>query len=321
MIGRRYDFHGVAVQVDVEHDAVGEAIDGRLRHFRSTGGRGLGITFELRVASEGTPHTVTRPGGTGRPVYDAPAGEVTYFSDADALWIDIDGRVRILVADGCSRMSVRPAALEDVWLLSRPLFTIPFVELLKRCGLYSVHAAAVADRGRAVLLPGASGSGKSTLAVALARAGWQFMSDDMAFLSRDRGDLRVLAFPDEVDISDETAGWFPELSGLTGAGSDGWPKHRVRLDEALGAATTPAASPAIIAFPTPAVPPTSAMERLSADEALLELAPNVLLTEPASSQAHLDALAELVRAAPAHRLAAGRDFDSLAERLRSLLRS
>lgn len=58
---------------------------------------------------------------------------------------------------------------------------------------------------------------------------------------------------------------------------------------------------------------------MGADEALLALAPNVLLTAPDHAQAHLDALAVLVRACDCYRLDAGRDFDRIAELSRELV--
>ena len=54
-------------------------------------------------------------------------------------------------------------------------------------------------------------------------------------------------------------------------------------------------------------------------EALLELAPNVLLTEPRSSQAHLDALAALVEASACYRLATGRDLDGAVRLLEGIV--
>jgi hypothetical protein len=58
---------------------------------------------------------------------------------------------------------------------------------------------------------------------------------------------------------------------------------------------------------------------VSFDEALLELAPNVLLTEPSSSQRHLGALGSLVRAGRCFRVTTGRDFDQVAATIRQLL--
>jgi len=45
---------------------------------------------------------------------------------------------------------------------------------------------------------------------------------------------------------------------------------------------------------------------------VLDLVLNVLLTEPAASQAHLDGLGDLVGSVPCHRLFAGRDLGHLA---------
>jgi hypothetical protein len=54
-------------------------------------------------------------------------------------------------------------------------------------------------------------------------------------------------------------------------------------------------------------------------EALLELAPNVLLTDLSSSQAHLDALTRLARQCACFRLYTGQDFDALPGRLGALV--
>ena len=55
-------------------------------------------------------------------------------------------------------------------------------------------------------------------------------------------------------------------------------------------------------------------------EALLELAPNVLLTAPARGGAHLAALGRLVHGCTCHRLATGRDLEALPALLLDLLR-
>jgi hypothetical protein len=47
--------------------------------------------------------------------------------------------------------------------------------------------------------------------------------------------------------------------------------------------------------------------------------PNILLTEPASSQNHLDVLTELVSSCACFRLETGTDFDELAVSLRAML--
>jgi hypothetical protein len=92
--------------------------------------------------------------------------------------------------------------------------------------------------------------------------------------------------------------------------------HGVRIsvaadDSSLGAA---------LVFPRVAPSERSALEPIGPAEALLELAPSVLLTEARSTQAHLDVLGQLARELPCYRLETGRDFDALPGLLRPLLR-
>lgn len=69
------------------------------------------------------------------------------------------------------------------------------------------------------------------------------------------------------------------------------------------------AAPSVILFPRLVPDRGSRLAPLGRDDALVELAPNVLLTKPAAAQAHLDALAELVTASRCYRLDAGADLD------------
>ena len=79
--------------------------------------------------------------------------------------------------------------------------------------------------------------------------------------------------------------------------------------------------PAILVFPRVAGAPTSLVRPLDRGEALLELLPNVLLTEPVSSQAHLDVLGELVDASECYRLDTGTDLREGADTLLALAAS
>jgi hypothetical protein len=315
----RYDVHGVVVDVASEHPGVAAAVAARLRHFPAGGDGAPDVRFRYRVAPGASGHALEPPPGAGRRVYDTPTGDVRYFAAADVLHVD-GGDVRVLCAARRGEVDVSSIApgQPDLWLLSRPLLTLPLVELLKRRGRFSVHAGGVVAADRAVLLPGASGAGKSTLAVALARAGMPFLADDMVFLSAAADGLRAHAFPDEADVSDATAGWFPELRGLAGRIPPGWSKHRVRVEEVFGTPVATVCEPGLLLFPSITTEERSSVSALSPGEALRELAPNVLLTDPAASQAHLDALAALARGCRAYRLAAARDFDRIAELVRSL---
>ena len=309
-----YSFHGVTISVCANDEGLLGALRARLEPF-ATPPTKPALTFTFSCVTEH--HRVQKPSGPSRPVYDAPEGDVLYFEGAEggALYIDVCGRVRVLCKSlgGHTEVSYLPSQRDNLWLLSRPMFTLPFIETLKRRGLYNLHAAGLCKGKRALLLPGSSGSGKSTLTLALLRAGWGLMSDDMVFLKRDET-LRALAFPDEIDFTERTAHLL-ELS----------PQHKLSGGEkyqlsagTLGAGVVLESEPAALVFPRIAHTEKSTLHPVTRDEALLELLPNVLLTEAKASQAHVDALGALVAACPAYRLETGRDFERLPTLLEQL---
>ncbi len=318
MTPRSYHLHGLGLAVSAWDDAAA-ALHARLACLPAgrAGDIAPELAFELCAAGEGEEHPLARPAAP-RPVYDPPLGEVVYDDGGDLLYIEHGPRLRVLAEPGAGR--VRMSALGpdegDLWLLSHPLFTVPLAELLKRRGLYSLHAAGLTWNGRSLVLPGTSGSGKSTLSLALVRAGFGFLGDDTLFLARRPEGLRLLAFPDEVDLTDETVAFFPELGSLLGENRPGWRKRQLRADETYGAEIVWECGPGVLVFPRVAGREESTLTPIGADEALLELVPNVLLTEPRSSQAHLDALAELARASECYRLETGRDLDAAVRLLR-----
>jgi hypothetical protein len=318
---RLYSFHGLGVAVDADHPEVAALLHERLSCFAEAKGR-ADLEFELRTVRSGS-HPIERPAEPLRPVYDPPEGEILYAPGQDLLYIDYPDRVRVLCDPGQGRavVSVLEAELGELWLASHPMFTLPLVEMLKRRGLYSVHAAGLALDGRAVLLAGPSGAGKSTLTVALARTGFELLGDDMVFVGEGDGGPRLLAFPDELDLTEETIRLFPELGFLLERpGRPGWSKRQLRAAEVPSAGVRLEAEPGIlVVLGERRNANESIVEPLARTEALLELTPNVLLTDPKSSQRHLDALEAVVRAGDCYRLEAGRDFDALARLLRSAL--
>lgn len=312
------DVHGVAVDVRSDHPALAELVARRLAFFSEAASAGDAVRLELRATDA---HLVERPEGPVRPVYEPETGEVLYAEEHDALYVDY-GRVRALVraAAGSALVSVLEPVEEVAWAATRPLVTLPLLELLKRRGVFGVHAAGVALDGRGVALAGTSGSGKTTLAVALALAGFDLLGDDMLFVRSEGSEAVLLAFPDELDLSETTVSFFPELEARLRPEALAGAAKRQLDATALEAGVAADARARLVLFPQIASPgDPSAVEPLSADEALLELAPNVLLTEPSSSQRHLEALGSLVRAGRCFRLTTGRDFDHAAEIVRELL--
>jgi hypothetical protein len=315
---RAYELHGLRLAVTGWEEAVA-ALHGRLERLASGAAGEPDLVFEIAVGPDAV-DGLERP-ERGRPVYEPPAGEVLFDDAADSIWIGLgpDRRAVCEPARGRARLWARHGSGEDLWLLSHPLFTLPLVEMLKRRGLWALHAAGLLWNGKVVVLAGASGAGKSTLAIALARAGFAFLGDDTLFLAPGPGGLRLLPFPDEVDLTDETASFFPELAALRAEPArEGWRKRRLRAEEAYGAPLAGEVAPGLLIFPRISGRLDSVLSSLDPGEALIELASNVLLTEPVSSQAHLDALAALVAASSCWRLETGRDLDGAVRLLREL---
>jgi hypothetical protein len=318
-----YGFHGVNLRV-TSSAAIATCLDARFQMLPSNAECAETIFFDFESVPNTKGHRFGKPRGRAKPFYQLEGGEASYFEAEDQLYLCYDDRVRVLCnpGSGTARFSVLEPEIDNLWIASHLLFTICLVEVLKRRGLYSLHAGGFSANGKCLLVPGTSGAGKSTLTVASLRANFDYMSDDMVFLIDRPDGIRVLAFPEEVDVSDQTAGYFPELSFLLRSPKRcGWRKRQVHPIQVYGAKVAPEARAAAVVIPRIAGAETSVVTRMDPDEALLEMVPNVLLTEASSCRAHLDALKGLVTSTPCYRLETGRDFDRLSVRFRELLES
>jgi hypothetical protein len=315
---RSYDFHGFGLTLAGEPSLL-TALAARLASLDPPRGCSADLRFEFDSSSL---PSVERPTGAVRPVYDPEVGEVVYEPVGDRLYMAFADRIRALCdpRSGLTRVWVGDPTPADLWLLSHPILTLPLLEALKRRGLYSLHAAGLSRNGRGLVIAGASGSGKTTLCVALTRAGFDFLGDDMVFLATAGPQVSLRAFPDEVDVTRGTVAFFPELDPLLKRPRPpGWRKWSFRAERFYDARIAWSAQPAALVFPRIDPVETSRLEPMAAQDALLELLPNVLLTEPSACQAHVSALAELSAQTPCYRLWTGRDFDRLPSLLGSLL--
>jgi len=313
-----YSVGGVAIDVSATGE-VAALLDSRLRFLRSPAAKPASVVFDIRTGDDDG--FAVSPAGPGRPVYDAPGGRLMYFDGPDQLFIDYPGYFRMLCSPATGL--VQSAVLSDGpgnVLAAYAFFTIPLMEVMKRNGRFPLHAACVAREGRGVLLAGMSGSGKSTLTAALVRDGWDFLSDDTVFVTRQAGATSVWGFSDEIDCSDDTAGMFAELRHLVGAPTlAGRDKHPVDVEKIFGMLPVPACRPDALVLPTISGERRSVLRAVPASYALRELAPNVLLTQRAATQAHLDLLAELVTEIPCYSLATGTDLSFASRCLREIL--
>lgn len=321
IVTRLYSFHGINVSISAGKD-LQDALHARLAQFPAGKPTPPLLQFEYHTLSELDHASLCQPLAPGRPVLECGLNRVTYSEKAERLYVEVPEHGRA-ICDSPARQvrTFYTEGLADPWLLTHSFFTIPLAELLKRQGLFMVHAAGLALQGKGLLLAGQSGAGKTTLALALLRAGFDFLGDDTVFLSHDQRGLLAQAFPDETDVMPQTFEFFPELRRHMISS-----EPRGHLKRSLCATTIYQVKPCwkcvpeVVVFPHPAKTAQSHLVPVPKEEALGQLACNVLRTDPGSAQAHFDRLAALVERCRCYRLNTGQDFDRQPGLLRALLK-
>lgn len=115
-----------------------------------------------------------------------------------------------------------------------------------------LHASAVAQDGRALIMSGESGSGKSTLAALLGEGDWRLMGDEFTLIDPAGGD--AFAFPRAVSLKNEAIAEVAarvdaaRLGPLLAATPKGDIRHLIPRADAIAAMHEPA-RPALLLFP------------------------------------------------------------------------
>ncbi len=317
---RRYTIHGVGVDVVASAREVLEAMDLRFRDFRDASDGAASVRFDFETGSDGL-----GPPAPGRPVYETPYGTLHY-SDADGVMSGTLADVHLRCESRCGLATISAPAFREraLYFATHPLATVALIELMERHQRFSLHAGCVAGPdGGGVLLSGPSGAGKSTLTLALARAGLDVLGDDTVFLQRaaDGSDtIHVLGFSDTVGVGAFAAEHFPELrSRIAQPPANGFPKRLYRIEDLFGHPAIARCVPRAIVFSEVTPDRRSEIAPLDPGGALLRLVPDVLLTEAASTQAHLRAIAALLDQVSCYALRSGTDLERAAKLVRDLV--
>jgi hypothetical protein len=313
--------HGVTVEVVADDGAVAAQMELRFGAFGDMPDpRDPVLRFEFLAAQPTAP-----PTGPGRPVYETPHGPLHYFPDDDILAGELDG-VALRCEPGAGAAVIKAAAFSGsaLYHATHPLATVALMELMERQGRFALHAGCLAaPGGDGVLLAGPSGAGKSTLTLALARAGLDFLGDDVIFIERPAsgpGALRALAFADAIGLGTFAAERFPELAPYAAERPpDGFPKRLHRFEQLFTREPVPTCVPRVIVFPQVAPNHRSALTRIDGGEALMRLVPDVLLTHAESTRRHVAAIAGLVEQVRCYALRSGSDLERAADLVRTLV--
>ena len=162
----------------------------------------------------------------------------------------------------------------------------------------AVHAACIAKNGRGVLLSGRSGSGKSVLSLACARAGWTFVTDDVAYLLRESKNCTVLGKPGGMKLLPSAAELFPDLDwDVFNADQKGLPFVELRTSEAGISVATESSVDYLVFLRRPAEGQARLIP-LRADDAFARLSAELPLFESSVYESHRRSIETLSRVQP-----------------------
>jgi hypothetical protein len=329
-----FSLYGTPVRYVTASPLLAAPVNELLRHFRQGSlDESAPLTLCFRAVQDRAEIPVTisssasqLSSGTGSAVEGRQETGLPYevIQDGERLIVDFFG-AGILVMDGAQSTAdgylIKPETMHTN--LIEYLFHLALIELIRRRGLYTIHATALEKNGRGVLIPGNSGRGKTTSFISLLRSGYRYLSDDHPLI-RDAGThVEVLPFPVKIKVTEATIAFFPELRDA----SDhillpGSPKRAFHAENLYPTSTGDCCQPTIVLFPHVVEASHSHLELLPKSRALEVLLPQALLVyDPEVARREFQVLARLVRQVDCYRLHFGRDILDLPKLITPLLES
>lgn len=189
-----------------------------------------------------------------------------------------------------------------------------FSSALRRSGLYELHSGAVVAPGtqRGVLFPGVSGSGKSTITLQLVASGWQYLTDDILYLSEAETVIRAYPLRRAFAVTRATVeaggsrvqGVFPDSDWTDGSKKSFLPK------DFFPGTFVPNCEPRAIFFPTVTEEKRSVVKALTSSETMIQLIKLCPWScyDPLTSTRHLKVLSLLAKQCNGFKLLAGSDL-------------
>lgn len=172
-----------------------------------------------------------------------------------------------------------------------------------------IRASCVARNGCCVPFPGEQRSGKTTAAIAMARGGWQCLTDDLVFLYRGPGRdcVSALGWQECLNVGELTLDAFGLRAQAAGLRSDG--RFTVDPSSAVAPAPDGVYSPSVMVLTQITEDGASNLRPISRGRALARIirhSPLVLVTGVRAEE-HLTVLHDLVAQCRCYELRAGHD--------------
>jgi hypothetical protein len=206
---------------------------------------------------------------------DAPHARPYFRGLGDLVFCSFDDRSALLVnvrdRSGAGRLTEALSRDPRFWKII--LFPSFLTVVGPAAGLTSIHCACVAWKGDGLLLAGESGSGKSCLSLALAQAGFDFLSDDRTLIGDRGGSLTAWGLPGEMKQRFEAAAFFPGLGEVERLHAwDERPVFRFDPSELFGVGRVSSCKPRWIVFLEQQPEASFFLDRIAPEDAARRLA-------------------------------------------------
>jgi hypothetical protein len=307
----QFAVHGASLHVHCADPVLAEDVRALLSQFRSVGpDASAAARLELRAVDARDRAGMPGPeaqllcegdgaGGVAWPwqLFQDRGRTVVVWSDRARLEVDPVGRHAVA-------WIVDPAGQAADGRASVIFFAA--TELLRRAGLFTVHAAAVERHGQALMLLAPSGGGKTTAMLSLRQAGWRVLSDDHPILRDAAGVIEILPFAVPARVTADTAARF------TGLAAPPATPRGAKAEVAIGPVGQ-IARPSALLLTEIVDWPASRLELIARGRALeevLRLALGLASADPDLAARHFRLIARLVRETPCYRLLSGRHIEN-----------